>query len=199
MLSPLAVRITAAKCFDFPGWVACEFTDAHGRVHAFVEKAPVVAESSFRLDGPYPRAGVIACEILSTQRDAAGQLLVRIDMSRPLGVESSGGVSVFEVRCDDLVQDRPAGRSITFAGPAGLYTITLPKVSRFEDATLAVVGPDGESEWHIEVEETDADGVFALSGMTRGKAALWFELCLGALPEVRYWSDEVLVRTDVAV
>jgi len=49
--------------------------------------------------------------------------------------------------------------------------------------TLSFVGPSGP---------------YRIS-MTQNGPGLWFELRLGSAPEVRYWVDQRLVRTDKTV
>lgn len=87
------------------------------------------------------------------------------------------------------------GERLVFTGPGGDYTITLPDVAR-EDGRLLVRDPDGEAQWAIENIGIDAGGVTSLSGMTSGSNALWFELCIGEPPEIRYWGDRVILRAD---
>ena len=50
---------------DQPGWVECAFTDAHGREWLFIEKVPVVTVEFLNTASGYPRAGVIACEVIA--------------------------------------------------------------------------------------------------------------------------------------
>lgn len=87
---------------DFPGWVECSLTDAHGREWLFVEKAPVVTTESVDAASNYPRPGFIGCEVLS-RRDG----LVVITTATPWGVEATTGETRFEVR-DEQLAESPA-------------------------------------------------------------------------------------------
>ena len=93
----LPINIIRLVDDNFPGWVECELIDAVGNRHLFVEKTPVVTRESLERDGSFPRTGEFACEILSSWRAENGELLTTIDTSRPLGIESQGGVTEFVV------------------------------------------------------------------------------------------------------
>jgi hypothetical protein len=80
-----------------PGIVECELVDANGRRWIFVEKTAVVTGGSLTAETSYPRPGRIACEILSSRKDAAGRTIVLVDTERPCGVESVDGETKFEV------------------------------------------------------------------------------------------------------
>lgn len=98
----LSVEITRWVRDDQPGWVECRLVDASGRVARFIEKAPVVTEAPIGRDGPYPCAGVIACEIVARSVDAAGREIVTIDTSTPWGVHATTGESRFDVTPSQL-------------------------------------------------------------------------------------------------
>jgi hypothetical protein len=88
--------------------------------------------------------------------------------------------------------------TLNFAGPDGSYQIIMPDKPSLEDHSFAVVANGKTSHWHVEVDERDA-GIRKLAGMTRDGSGLWFELKLGPIPEVQYWGNQRLVRTDKAV
>jgi hypothetical protein len=89
-------------------------------------------------------------------------------------------------------------RTLNFVGAGGSYQIVLQDKPSLEDQSIAVVTSGKTSHWHVEVDERDA-GVRKLAGMTKDGSGLWFELWLGSVPEVQYWADRRLVRTDKAV
>jgi hypothetical protein len=92
-----------------------------------------------------------------------------------------------------------AVRLISFVGPRGPYRISLPDCSSsLEDQSIFVIENGETSRWTVEVDET-ASGIRKLAGMTHEPSGLWFELYLGSPPEVNYWGDRTLVRTDKAV
>jgi hypothetical protein len=90
----LGVKVQIARYADDwqPGWVECRLTDAHGRLWSFVEKVPVVTSAPLDSSSIYPQPGVIACEVV----ERVGGV-VRIDTTRPWGVESVEGETRFEV------------------------------------------------------------------------------------------------------
>jgi hypothetical protein len=88
------VRITDEA---FPGFVACELVDAHGRGHIFVDKVPVVSDQEISAATALPALGRLACEIESEWKDEAGRVLLRVDTSRPHGIESTTGDTIFEL------------------------------------------------------------------------------------------------------
>ncbi len=92
----LTVQITRFVDPYQPGWVECSFTDAHGQLHRFVEKGPVVSAEPLDETSSYPCDGVIACEVLGTLKDH-GRELSRISTERPWGVESVEGKQEFIV------------------------------------------------------------------------------------------------------
>jgi hypothetical protein len=90
----------------------------------------------------------------------------------------------------------PMMKMLHFAGPNGPYSVSLdddrPSV---EGKSLVVVANDETSHWTIEVDD-DTSGIRELSGMTGDGSGLWFVLRLGSFPEMQYWGDRVLIRTD---
>ena len=101
-LRNLAVQITRFVDNHQPGWVICEFTDAQGSRHTFVEKVPVLTSEDLRAGTIYPRPGSLPCEILARWQDSAGTELVRISTARPLDDKSAEGLSEFVVTADQL-------------------------------------------------------------------------------------------------
>lgn len=82
---------------DQPGWVACKLIDAHGAVHIFHEKVPVATSLLLDATSTYPQQGSIACTIISHFADVAGHKVITVNTLQPFGVESTGGLSRFEV------------------------------------------------------------------------------------------------------
>ena len=75
----------------FPGIVECEFVDAAGHVHNFIEKGPVVSDEWPGPQHKYPMRGIIRCEILEQWHDPDGRDLVRITTEQPDYVETKDG------------------------------------------------------------------------------------------------------------
>jgi len=96
-IATLAVRITRFVDDYPPGFVECSLLDAQGRLHLFVEKAPVVSTENLWSDSVYPRDGTIDCEVQAEWVDEAGRRLVRVDTERPWVVESTDGLTQFVV------------------------------------------------------------------------------------------------------
>jgi hypothetical protein len=91
----IAVQIVRFVDERVPGWVECEFTDAGGRVHRFIDKVPVFTSEMVWTDSAYPRPGAMECGVLASWRDADGMELSRISTADP---EQSGeGLSEFVV------------------------------------------------------------------------------------------------------
>ena len=100
----IAITITCYVSDDNPGFVACEFADSHGRHHHFVEKVPVVSSDDIDANTPYPCPGVIACIIIDRRLDTSGRQLIVVDTTKPWGVESTDGVTQFEMLQDNIVE-----------------------------------------------------------------------------------------------
>lgn len=100
------VRVEIVRYLDDaqPGWIECALTDAAGRRWAFFEKVPVVTAEPLDAASAYPAAGVIACEVVWREIDAAGCGVAKVDTSRPFGVASTDGESRFVVPLESLVR-----------------------------------------------------------------------------------------------
>ena len=105
------VKITISRYVDdsFPGVVECRLIDALGREHVFVEKLPIVTVADVDAASSYPQPGVIRCVVLGAAETDDGRRLVHIDTAEPDGVESSAGVSRFDVLPEQLVGFDPEG------------------------------------------------------------------------------------------
>ncbi|BEP57170.1 MULTISPECIES: hypothetical protein [unclassified Variovorax] len=102
-MKALSVEILRMVDSSFPNWVECRLIDAQGDAHLFVEKAPIVVRAALVGDGCYPRSGEIACEVQSEWKDTANRSFVRIDTTRPDGVESIAGLSEFVIHASQLI------------------------------------------------------------------------------------------------
>ena len=98
----LRITITHFINAHQPGWVACELTDAQGAVHVFHEKVPVVTQMPLGENSSYPQEGVIACTLLSSYTDAAGNNIVTVNTATPWAIESIEGTTHFEVFASQL-------------------------------------------------------------------------------------------------
>jgi hypothetical protein len=91
------VEITRYVNASFPGWVEFVLDDARGVRWTFVDKVPVVSTEDLTEASDYPRSAKIECEVVSDP-DVAEPGLVKIDTSRPWGIEAKDGTSKFVVR-----------------------------------------------------------------------------------------------------
>lgn len=107
----LGVRVVVSRYVDDaqPGWVECRLVDVHGAEWSFVEKAPVVTAESLDAESPYPRQGVLACEVVERRLETGGREVVVIDTGRPWQIAATSGQTRFEVRPEDLVDDTTGG------------------------------------------------------------------------------------------
>jgi hypothetical protein len=93
----LAVQIVRFGDDTQPGVVAAEFVDAVGRRHTFIDKAHIFSEAMLDAASAYPQPGAVRCEILLRKQDAQKREIVRITTLRPDSIESTEGLSEFEV------------------------------------------------------------------------------------------------------
>jgi len=89
---------------DFPGFVECRLTDASERAWSIVEKVPVVTTEHLQPDSEFPQPVLIACEIVSRDRDDAGRETSRITTSTPWGIEATDGTTSFQVFATQLTR-----------------------------------------------------------------------------------------------
>jgi hypothetical protein len=91
----LAVQIVRFVDGHFPGFVECEFKDAEGLSHIFVDKVPIVTAELLDGTSSYPQAGAVPCEVVARWADAKGRELVRISLKH--GITTSDGKFEFVV------------------------------------------------------------------------------------------------------
>jgi hypothetical protein len=106
MRTKLAVEIVRFVDNHQPGWVEVQFVDIEGRRHSFIDKIPTFV-SSGRLESEtaYPQPGIIVCTILSTSEDQHGRAVAHITTTRPYYLESTDGLSEFDVLSSQLSSD----------------------------------------------------------------------------------------------
>ena len=112
ILMQLRVQIIRFVEGYFPGIVECELVDAAGRLHTFIEKAPVVSDEWPGPEDKYPMNGIIRCEILERRHDPDGRDLVRVTTEQPDYVETQDGVMEFVVLSSQVIS---AGETIAEA------------------------------------------------------------------------------------
>jgi hypothetical protein len=103
----LAVQIVRFVDEHQPGWVECQFVDAAGRCHTFLDKVPIFATADLGPNSTYLHPGLIRCEVLSQSQDMLGRIIVNITTARPDHVESTEGLSDFAVLSDQLSAAAP--------------------------------------------------------------------------------------------
>lgn len=98
----LTVQIVRFVDDYFPGVVACEFVDAAGHRHTFIEKVPIVTAEMCDATTVYPKLGTARCEILERWKDSDERELARVSTASPDAIESMEGLSEFIVLADLL-------------------------------------------------------------------------------------------------
>jgi hypothetical protein len=74
-----------------------------GRRHRVVEKGAVVSREDFTDATAFPRPGVVACEIVNRVEAPLGTI-VTADTTNPWGVETTDGLSRFDLSPEELVE-----------------------------------------------------------------------------------------------
>jgi hypothetical protein len=97
-----SVPVVIVKFIDShqPCLVECVLHDASGVAWTIVEKVPVVTTENLNATSTYPREGSIACEVI--EDELVGSPLVRIDTSKPWGIEATDGTTTFVVRREQV-------------------------------------------------------------------------------------------------
>lgn len=106
-MKALKISITSFIDDHQPGFVECKFFDACGKEHIVQDKVPIVTEKDLDANSEYPRDGVIACEILKVWHDSNGQKILTIDTSKPWDVDTSDGLTEFDVFEEHLQVSHP--------------------------------------------------------------------------------------------
>jgi hypothetical protein len=94
-VASVAVEVTRFVDANFPGWVEFVLHDAYGTKWTFVDKVPVLSSEALSEASDYPRPAMIECEVVPDLSVSAD--LVKIDTSRPFGIEAEDGTSTFVV------------------------------------------------------------------------------------------------------
>jgi hypothetical protein len=103
IMASVAVEIVRFVDASFPGTVEFVLHDALGAKWTFVDKVPVLSAEGLSEASGYPRPATIKCEVVADpSATAAG--FVKIDTSRPWGIETKDGISTFVVRPSQLVR-----------------------------------------------------------------------------------------------
>ena len=102
MEADLAVMIVRFVDAHQPGWVECDFFDAHGHCHILREKVPGFTAADLGPQSLYPQSGAVRCEVLSHSVDAFGRSIFHITTARPCDIESAEGVTEFDVLSSQL-------------------------------------------------------------------------------------------------
>lgn len=87
-----------------PGVVECEFFDANGERHCFVEKVAIVTSDDIDATSTYPCPGFIACMIANRFQAEDGREIIVVDTQRPWDVESTAGLTKFSVTPEALIE-----------------------------------------------------------------------------------------------
>jgi hypothetical protein len=87
-----------------PGIVECEFVDANGQRHVFVEKTAIVTWDDVDSKSVYPHPGVIVCKIVNRYRDESCREIIVVNTREPWGIESTEEKEEFSVLPDSLIE-----------------------------------------------------------------------------------------------
>ena len=100
----LAVIVEIVRWTDDtqPGEVECRLNDAWDREHTFIDKVPVFTASDLSASSEDPQPGLIDCQEIGRSRDEKGREVVIIDTEHPGHVESTSGLTRFEVLPEQL-------------------------------------------------------------------------------------------------
>jgi hypothetical protein len=101
----LRATITRWEDDHFPGFIECRFTDRFGQEWVIIDKVPALTSDHVTSNGPFPTPILIDCKVMMWFQDSAGQ---RYGLIALVHVETTDGMSVFEVSGDQLIE---AGRS----------------------------------------------------------------------------------------
>ena len=100
----IIIQITRYTDDRNPGWVECRLIDASGNEWLFEEKVPVVSIEELDAASDFPQAGSIECTIIDRNSGEQGQSLIKVDTSKPWGVQTINGVTTFIVHEDQLIE-----------------------------------------------------------------------------------------------
>ena len=94
----ICVEVVVTKIIDLsqPFWVECKLEDVYGVKHIFQDKMPIFLEKDVT-EADLPVYGELRCVIIGRNERA-----IRIDTSRPDGVESKLGQTIFDVSLHQL-------------------------------------------------------------------------------------------------
>jgi SWIM/SEC-C metal-binding protein len=80
-----------------PGIVECEFTDAAGRLHRLIDKAPIFTTATLTADSVYPQPGAVRCKLVRAWQDTNGRRLFTVSTADPFSIETGEGLTEFDV------------------------------------------------------------------------------------------------------
>jgi hypothetical protein len=86
----------------YPGFVECEFRDAGGAVHRFIEKIPVVSTHDVWHETAFPVSDFLHCVEVSVAPDDTGRSISTVDTNRPWGIETPDG-TIFRVLTSTMI------------------------------------------------------------------------------------------------
>jgi hypothetical protein len=98
----LRVEIARSIMDHQPPIVACEFVDSAGRQHTVIDKVWMFSEETLNAQSDYPQPGAIRCAIVAEWRDSEGRDLLRISTADPDQIESTEGLTNFDVLRDQV-------------------------------------------------------------------------------------------------
>jgi hypothetical protein len=103
VLKVFKIQITRFIDDSQPGWVECNFFDAHGKQHIIQEKIPIISNEYLNQNSEYPREGVVACEIIKEWEDKNGRKICSV-RSILWGVETIDGSTEFDLLEEQITE-----------------------------------------------------------------------------------------------
>ena len=80
-----------------PRIVECEFTDASGRPHRLIDKAPIFTTATLTAGSLYPQPAAVRCKLLRVWQDKGGRRLFTVSTADPFSIETADGLTEFDV------------------------------------------------------------------------------------------------------
>ncbi len=101
-----ALKVTITKFISDhqPGFVECSFVDVFNKEHIIQDKVPILVDKHLDTTSNYPQDGEVACEIIKERQNSKGQKILKINTSRPWGIETIEGMTDFEVLEEQIME-----------------------------------------------------------------------------------------------
>jgi len=102
MIAAIKAMITRFVDDIQPGRVECEFEDAWGKIHRFIDKTPIFTDGFLDEHSAYPVDGQITVKVIEKRPNS-----MIVTTGEPWHVESTKGETVFEVPAEAILPPVP--------------------------------------------------------------------------------------------